>query len=333
MAAPKWGNWFIVDSSGEDEGVIPARYLPAGWLQYRWTLDAEFDIPGSWGFSGGSMRLDWEIGLGSSFASNDRVTFICATLFGMYTYYAGTIVMTGQDTYETLGKSGGYYVDDGSSGGMGLPYIRGELYSPLYRVALPAGSVVDVQHFSPQVELMGGYVLWMRTAPGAGGKRKMLIDPVTNDQYLPRIENRMLVCRTDAYDGSVGRRSGLLVSYAGGEATATAGSAVIGWQECTADSVLTCPVATTGVAYVFLVPNSAGGIDLVTDVGPRASAAWCVGRVTNGVYASCDGVLVADGADDYAIARREDGSIVLRYDSGSLRDLSKVSRDRGVTWA
>lgn len=337
MASPKWGNWFVAGTDGGG-GEIPDDRLPAAWIQYYWDIDTTFDIPGSWGFSGGRMSIDFDIQISDAegtpvFTSHDHFPAICETLFGMYEYIPGNPTMSAFPSVPHLGEGGPYYVtlqpDD--TGGMGQGYIRGELYSPMYQVAIPAGATVDVLHWTPQTEMMGGFALWMRTALGGGVTKRMAIDPVTGDEYLPAITSGMLTMRVSSWDGMSGRRAGLGVSYAGGVATVQAGHAVIGHQDCYADSALTANVPTTGTYYVFLAP-AAGGLSLLVGTGPQQTPAWCVGRVKNGAFAACDGVLIADGTDACAVDRREDGLIVVRYDSGTQRDLRAVSRNRGVTW-
>ena len=210
--------------------------------------------------------------------------------------------------------------------------VEFDVYTAPYLIPLPAGALFKIRHGE-----IGNTNLRFRpvltSVLPAGGRKQMLVDPVTGDQHLPRIENGMLTVRTVAHDGMVGRRSGLVVTYGGGVVTATAGRAVIGWQECTAATELKLSLGTSEKRYIYLQPNRDGGIDLVAEAGPVARAAWCVGRVSNGRFASCDGVLIADGVDvEPPFGRREDGTLVIRYDTAGARDVAAVSRDRGVTW-
>lgn len=330
MAALKWSNWFPIP----DDGVIPEQHLPAARFQYYWGIDTTFDIPGSWGFSGGTMRLDFELAIGEQYHSNDRANFICMTLFMFYEYIPGNMTMTGFATYPHFTEAGPYFVTDtpDDTGGIGTGFIQGSLYSPMFKVPLPAGTTVDVQQFTPQVPMGGGYQLWMRVAGGGKKKKVMLKDPVCGDEFLPRIEMEMLVLRTKLYDGFAGPRHGLALSYSAGVAIVSAGSGVVGFQDVAAEAALTLDVETTGTHYLFLVPDGAGGVALESSDGPYDGPAWCLGRVRNNALAKCSGVLIAVAADDVAIGRGEDGRLLVRYDYGNEQDLSKVSRDRGVTW-
>jgi len=60
MGAPKLGNWFAVGHDGE----INAQHLPAAYFQYRWVINHEFNIPRSWGVSGGIMTMEFELSIG-----------------------------------------------------------------------------------------------------------------------------------------------------------------------------------------------------------------------------------------------------------------------------
>jgi hypothetical protein len=330
MPAAKWGNWFPINAQGD----IPEQHLPCAMFQYYWGIDTIFDIPGGWGFSGGRMSIDFEISIGDRYHSNDHASFICMTLFGMYEYIPGVMTMTGFPTYPHFSEAGPFFVTDtpDDTGGMGEGYIQGSLYSPMFKVPLPAGTTVDVQEWTPQVPMQGGYQLWMRVVGGAKRPKRMVKDPVSGDEYLPRIEMEMLVLRTRLHDGFAGPRVGLVLTYANGVATVTAGSGVIGHQDVTAAEALTADVATTGTHYLHLVPDDAGGVTLESSDGPYDGPAWCLGRVKNNVLAKCSGVLIADDVDEVAIGRGEDGKLIVRYDSGNSQDLSKVSTDRGVTW-
>lgn len=212
--------------------------------------------------------------------------------------------------------------------------VQCEVYSAHYLVPLPARAIFDVTfHNVGTPDLRFAPVL--TSVLSSRARKRMLLDPVSADQYLPRIENEMLVVRTQAYDGMVGPRTGLALSYADGTATATAGSAVIGYATYEAPGELRLEgVPTTGTVYLFLVPDeeTEGRVKLAYGTEAPAGAAWCLGRVKSNRLQRCSGVLVADGVDEVAIDRREDGLIVLRYDAGSEEDLVAISRDRGVTW-
>lgn len=330
MAAPKWSAWYPVPEDGD----LDPLGLPCALFEYYWGIDTEFDIPGSWGFNGGTMALMFELAIGEVFRSSDRASFICMTLFGMYEYIPGVMSMTGFAEYPHVSEAGPYFVTDNvdDTGGIGTGWIQGCFYSPTYRVALPAGTTVDVQGFTPQVPMGGGYQLWIRVAGGGKKRKVMLKDPVAGDEYLPRIEMEMLVLRTRLRDGWAGPRSGLVLTYSNGTATVSAGSGIIGFQSVTAADPLTLDVATSGTYYLYLVPDGAGGVTLESSETTYSSPAWCLGRVKNGALAKCSGVLIAEDADDVAIARGEDGRLIVRYDSGDDQDLTKTSNDRGVTW-
>jgi hypothetical protein len=330
MAAPKWSAWYPVPEDG-DLGTLA---LPCAQFEYYWGIDTTFDIPGGWGFGGGLMALMFELAIGEVFRSSDKASFICETLFGMYEYVPGNMVMSGFHEYPHLSEAGPYFVTDNfdDTGGIGTGWIQGSFYSPTYKVALPAGTTIDVQHFTPQVPMGGGYQLWIRVAGGGKRKKIVLKDPVSGHDYLPRIEMEMLVLRTRLHDGFDGPRSGLVLSYSNGTATVTAGSGVVGFQAVTAPDVLEIDVEPAGTSYLFLVPDGQGGLNLESAEGPYDGAAWCLGRVKNNALAKCSGVLIADSVDEVAISRGEDGSLTVWYDSGNEQDLHKVSNDKGVTW-
>lgn len=330
MAAPKWSNPFPIPH----DGVIPEQYLPCSMFAYWWVIDTTFDIPGSWGFNGGTMRMQFELQIGDLYHSIDKANFICMTVFGMYQFVPGVMSMSAFPATPHFSEAGPYFTTDNEddTGGIGTGWIQGTLWSPQWKVALPAGTTIDVQNFTPQVPMDGGYTLWMSVV--AGGKRKKITlkDPVSGHDYLPRIEMEMLVLRTRLHDGFDGPRSGLVLSYSNGTATVTAGSGVIGFQAVTAPDVLEIDVEPAGTSYLFLVPDGQGGLNLESAEGPYDGPAWCVGRVKNNALAKCSGVLIADSVDDVAISRGEDGSLAVWYDSGDEQDLRKVSNDKGVTW-
>lgn len=209
-----------------------------------------------------------------------------------------------------------------------------EVYSALYELRLPAGALIHITHHELYVADLTFPPLFTSVLPG-GGQRDTMIDPVTQDQYLPRVVSGMLLVRTTLHDGEAGPRTGLQLSYAAGVATVSAGSGVIGHQPVVAASALTLAVPTSGTHYLFLEPTSDGGLALTSDTGPVGRAAWCLGRVQAGTLTAASGVLVATGVTDGTerIARREDGRLVLRYDTdGGNEDVALTSCDRGVTW-
>jgi hypothetical protein len=209
-----------------------------------------------------------------------------------------------------------------------------EVYSAPYLIDLPAGSIWHVSfHNIYAMDLTFAPILTSVLPQNA--RKRMLIDPVTHDQVLPRIIEEMLIVRSQLHDGAAGPREGLACSYESGVVTVTAGMAVIGYQELRLAAPATLAVGTTGTHYIYLVsdPDNAGRLILQESDGPLAVAAWCLGRVKSGRYTAAGGVLVADGVSEAAPGRREDGTMVLRYDTSDADDVEAVSYDRGVTWA
>lgn len=210
--------------------------------------------------------------------------------------------------------------------------VQCEVYSANYLVPLPAGAIFKVRFHNIGAPDLRFAPIMTSVLPGvARRKKRMLLDPVTSDQHLPRIVSEMLLVRTALSTGGMtGVESGLGVSYSGGVATVQPGTAVIGFQACSLGAAAT--VEMSAGQYLFAVPGAGGVLHLVADAGPRESAAVCLGRLKGTTFTPCNGVLVADEVEEVAIARREDGVIVLRYDAGTAQDVEKVSRDRGVTW-
>jgi hypothetical protein len=236
------------------------------------------------------------------------------------------------DPVTTLGDESQQPTLEYPDGYDGTGPIHVDVYTAHYLLTIPAGAIIRVAHAEVGSPNLSGRPIFTSVWQGGRRRKRMLLDPVSGDQVLPRIENEMLVVRTQLHDGAAGPRDGLSVNYGSGQATAAPGSAVIGYQTLTAAAALTVDVPTSGTVYLFLKPTAGGGIALVTGDGPQSTAAWCVGRVRNGSFARCSGVLVADGVTEAAPARKETGALVLRYDTADAEDVEATSSDRGVTW-
>ena len=352
MPAPKFSNWFVV----EDLEEIPVEHLPAAYWQYRWVISTDFEIPESWlGVSGGLMTLDFELAIGEEFNSTDRIRFVCVTLrdyfigslLAFYTYYPGLQTTSAVLDVPTFGGNQPYWVYDGDSQGASLEngFIRGWWHSPIYKLGLPVGSVVDIIKFHPSSEILGGVMLQMRTARGAAGKRRTLVDPVTSNEHLPRVVDGMLLLRTRTHDGMTGVQSGLGVSLGaitGGTVAVTVGpgAANVGYADHQLAAAATLDVSQSGSWYLLarpLTPALSQGereLEIVAEQMPVSYPSVCIGRVKNGALTSCNGVLIADDVDDgtYSPGRTEDGRMSITWDSGASLDMRKESSDRGVTW-
>ena len=349
MAAPQFSNWFLVSDGKE----ISSAHVPAVYWQYRWYLDAEFAIPHSWfGVSGGLMRMEFELTLGDGFGSSDKITFVCVvqrdlftgSLVGFYTYYPGSMSMTGALDYPTWASNQPYWEYAGETSGVDASsgWVNGWFTSPIFKVGLPAGSVVDIIKFYPSINIpLTGVALQMRTALEAPGKKRMLVDPVTADRHLPRTEDGMLLLRTRMHDGRLtGIQSGLGLTTGAitGDTIAVPilpGAAVIGYDDYRLAEGVELAVSMSGTWYVSLTPDGAGGISVTAEQWPVTYPGLVIARIKNGALTRCNGVLIADGVSDgqYAPGRNEDGRMMMVYDTtGGGRDVVRTSRDRGVSW-
>jgi hypothetical protein len=334
MGAPQFSNWFAIPANGQ----IPAQYLPAGVMQYRWRIDTDIEIPFSWwGIGGGTMRMTHELQIGEAFRSTDELALVCvvlkdlftAGLIAFWTYYPGTYRFSAQETVPTLlGFQGGWeYWGPTSDYGLTAGAVDGVLVSPIYEVEIPQGSTVEVKRYYPCSNLPRGYQVQMRTAPGGRVKTPMLIDPVTHEQHLPRVIEGCLLWRSPK-----GIVSGLGVKLADGVATVAPGVCWIEFTRRELRQAATVAAGTGGTRQVSLVWADGVLAPVVHEQPLGDQPHCCLAQIVGTRVTGLGGTLVATGVTDFAVGRREDGRLVVRVDTREEQDRIYWSRDRGVTW-
>jgi hypothetical protein len=347
MGSPQFSEWKAVGSGGE----IAAELLPAGFLQYRYSLDYIWTPDDFWfGMDGGLFSFTGHVAVGE-LVSEDVVKFLCfvmgiAGLVDLWTYYPGTMTTTGPANCPTFGgdQLDWQYDPAFGSAGFGIDqlYIVGCLVSPIYEIDLDEGAAFTTKTLRPQYAIEGSWALEVRTAPGAAGANEMVKDNATGDKYLMRLHDKVLFCKRwlGAYQSPDGPTIGMQVEAAGGlSVVVRAGQAYFGLVPAVlaADATLTLPASAT--SHVWARWTGTETEVLATQAEIPSGDAYLLAIVKAGtsvtpgdIDQTARGSVVVIGGDDYSAVGHEDGRLECAVDMGSERDVMYESRDRGLTW-
>lgn len=354
MGAPKFSEWRVVGTNGE----IPEELLPCGFLQYRWALVYIWPPDEwGWGISGGLFKMQGDMAIGEHLVSHDEVTFVCTCLglggvVDLWTYYPGTIKTTGPESCPVWDGADMWWEYDpafGSSGfGIGELFIVGWLNSPIYKVRLYPGAIIDPRRWRLQYAIEGTWALEVRTAPGIGPEGIMVIDHPNGNRIDFRLIDGLLLCRQwlSAYNHYSGPVTGMrLMAGVGLEAMVTAGRGYFGGgcAKLLQDTGVTLRASKKN--YVWAAPGSLGtdhqpAVEIVATVGDEIpeGGAYLLGTVVCGAVTAgkisedLQGSVVAFDVDNYGADGGRDGVLRVSIDQGSDRRIPMESRDGGLTW-
>lgn len=320
-----WTAWRALEAITSTRGIV--RDVPAAGL--RWCYLIEQELPPGLYHYGMSYRIERPDG--QSVLEGELILPIHVIPEISTWYVQNERVVT---SYPEDARTWGDQAEQPTilTNNAGYTPVSCEVYSAGYLVRIPAGAIWVVEFHDAGAPGLTRQPLWTSVL-AAPQEKIMLVDPVTNDQHLPRLVDDMLVLRSQTPQGLTGVQEGLGISVASGTLTVAAGTAIVDYLSYRLPAAVV--LAVSGTRYVYAEPAASGAdvLEVALYESPQPSRRGiCLGRVTASRATACQGVLVAAGVSSYALGRQEDGTLVMRYDTDDEDDLEARSRDRGVTW-